>query len=229
MIRNTYVSLIQEDKSFHPFIAGASPDFFTEVPFTKHYPSHIIISREVIMPLIFLSIVMFVLICPVGCTSIPPQPEPPLSVVPHVDLRRYTGTWYEIASFPNRFQKGCVATKATYGLREDGKISVLNECRRKSLDGKLSTVSGKAKIADTTTNAKLKVTFFWPFYGDYWIIDLGTDYEYAVVGHPDRTYLWILSRTPTMDEALYRQILDRLTKEKAYDVNKLVKTVQPDR
>ena len=152
---------------------------------------------------------------------------PPLEVVPQVDLSRYMGTWYEIARFPHRFQEGCVATKATYALREDGKVDVLNECRTESIDGPVRMAKGTARVVDGKTNAKLKVTFFWPFYGDYWIIDLDENYEYAVVGHPGRNYLWILSRTPSMDEALYNRILERLQKEQAYDTSKLIKTVQP--
>jgi len=152
---------------------------------------------------------------------------PPLEVVPRVDVSRYMGTWYEIARFPHRFQEGCVATKATYTLREDGKVDVLNECRTESIDGPVRTAKGTARVVDEKTNAKLKVTFFWPFYGDYWIIGLGDNYEYAVVGHPDRDYLWILSRTPSMDEALYNRIVERLQKEQAYDTSRLVRTLQP--
>ena len=152
---------------------------------------------------------------------------PPLEVVPQVDLTRYMGTWYEIARFPHRFQEGCVATKATYTLREDGKVDVLNECRTESIDGPVRTARGTARVADKKTNAKLKVTFFWPFHGDYWIIDLGETYEYAVVGHPGRKYLWILSRTPFMDDALYNRIVERLQKDRAYDTSKLMRTVQP--
>ena len=149
----------------------------------------------------------------------------PLQVVSHVDVTRYIGTWYEIASFPQRFEKGCVASRATYTLLPDGKIEVFNECRKGSFDGKISSAKGKAWVVDSKTNAKLKVCFFWPFSGDYWIIDLGEDYEYAVVGHPSRKYLWILSRTPEMDEALYNQILEKLQGQ-SYDASKLVKTPQ---
>jgi apolipoprotein D and lipocalin family protein len=165
----------------------------------------------------------------VGCASTGRDEGRPLEVVPTVDLLRYMGTWYEIASYPNSFQRGCTATRATYRLLEDGRVEVLNECRRGSLEGELTTARGKAKVVDPATRAKLKVTFFWPFYGDYWIIDLGEDYEYAVVGHPNRQYLWILSRTPRMDEALYDRILERLTTKQAYDVTKLVKTAQQAR
>lgn len=150
---------------------------------------------------------------------------PPLETVPSVDLKKYTGTWYEIASYPQRFQRGCTDTKATYTLREDGKIGVLNSCRK---EGKLDTATGKAWVVDTTTNAKLRVSFFWPFSGDYWIIDLGKEYDYAVVSHPNRKYLWILARSPQMDNALYNSILDRL-RSKGFDTNKLNRTVQENR
>ncbi len=151
---------------------------------------------------------------------------PPLQTVPKVDLDRYTGTWYEIASFPQRFEKGCVASTATYSLRNDGKVSVLNQCRNETLDGKLRSARGTAWVVDKRTNAKLKVCFFWPFSGDYWIIDLGSNYEYAVVGHPKRTYLWILSRKPQMDSNIYENILQRL-KAQQYNISLLKKTLQP--
>jgi len=151
---------------------------------------------------------------------------PPLQTVQQVDLNRYMGTWYEIASFPQRFQKGCVASRATYSLRKDGKVSVLNQCRNETLDGKLRTAKGTAWVVDKHTNAKLKVRFFWPFSGDYWIIDLSSDYEYAVVGHPDRTYLWILCRKPQMDPDTYEGIVQRL-KVQRYDVSRLKKMLQP--
>jgi apolipoprotein D and lipocalin family protein len=151
---------------------------------------------------------------------------PPLETVPKVDLERYMGTWYEIASFPQRFQKGCVASMATYLLRKDGKVDVLNQCKDKTLDGKVRNAKGKAWIVDKQTHAKLKVSFFWPFSGDYWIIDLDPNYEYAVIGHPKRTYLWILSRNRQMDPGTYEAILQRL-KAQHYDISRLNKTLQP--
>jgi apolipoprotein D and lipocalin family protein len=161
----------------------------------------------------------------VACTAEKRERHPPLRVVPFVDLERYQGDWYEIARYANRFQKGCVGSSATYTLNSDGTVSVLNRCFDGSFDGKLRTVRGRARVVDPKTNAKLKVTFFWPFRGDYWIIDLGEDYEYAVVGHPDRTYLWILSRTKKMEDAVYAAILGRL-KEAGYDITRLVKSEQ---
>jgi apolipoprotein D and lipocalin family protein len=150
----------------------------------------------------------------------------PLEVVPYVDLGRYIGTWYEIATIPQRFQKDCVAVTATYTLRDDGTIAVLNKCRKRTLDGELKEANGKAWVVDKKTNAKLKVRFFWPFKGDYWIIELDADYQYAVVGHPGRKYLWILCRTPQMEEPLYQDLLQRIA-NKGYDLSLIKRTLQP--
>lgn len=149
----------------------------------------------------------------------------PLEVVKHVDLDRYLGKWYEIASFPQSFQKGCNCSMAEYFKTNDDYIKVVNSCRKNSPNGELTTATGKAFVVDTTTNAKLKVQFFWPFKGDYWIIDLAEDYSYAVVGHPNREYLWILARKPVMDVSIFNSILARV-KSKGFDINKLNKTNQ---
>ena len=150
---------------------------------------------------------------------------PPLETVAHVDLSRYVGTWHEIASFPQSFQRDCTATTATYTLRADGDIDVLNRCHKGSLQGKEKSALGRARIVDRSTNAKLEVSFFRPFWGDYWIIDLADDYSYAVVGHPGRDYLWILSRTPTLPEETYQRILTRLQAQ-GYELSRLVRTLQ---
>ena len=148
-----------------------------------------------------------------------------LQTVPKVEVQRYLGRWYEIARYPNRFQKDCASgVTADYSLRSDGKITVLNQCKK--ADGKNKTAKGKAKIVDKSTNAKLKVTFFWPFYGDYWIIDLGEQYDYAVVSEPSRKYLWILSRTPTLSDSTYEAILRRL-RTNGFDPSRLMRTRQP--
>jgi len=142
--------------------------------------------------------------------------------VPSVDLKKYAGTWYEIARYPNRFQRKCNSdVRATYSLQPNGKVRVLNQC--KEANGKIKTAKGTAKVVDQVSNAKLKVTFFWPFYGDYWILDLDQDYTYAVVGEPKRKYLWVLSRTPEIDSNLYATILERI-KEQGYDTMKLIPT-----
>ena len=153
--------------------------------------------------------------------------QPPLEVVAQLDLARYMGTWHEIASYPQRFQRGCVATQARYALRDDGRIDVANECRDGSLEGALRRAEGIAWIADPGDSpAKLKVQFFWPFRGDYWIIELGPSYEYAVIGHPSREYLWILARTPQLDAAIYAQLLERITAH-GYSLDRLQRTPQP--
>ncbi len=170
------------------------------------------------------SLLLILVLGALGLAS-PAAEDKPLEVVDHVDLERYLGTWYEIATIPQRFQKGCVGVTATYSLRPDGKIRVINRCRKETLDGKLRDIEGKAWIVDKTTNAKLKVQFFWPFSGDYWIIDLDADYQWAVVGHPQRKYLWILSRTPRMDQALYESLIDRVG-NKGYDIAKIKPTLQ---
>lgn len=153
------------------------------------------------------------------------QGKPALTVVGSVDLQRYLGKWYEIASYPARFQKDCTGSTAEYVMMDDGRIQIINRCRKKSLDGNLKESKGKAEVVDTQTNAKLKVWFFWPFKGDYWIIELDDDYRWAVVGEPKRKYLWILSRTPMMDDAVYQGILARLP-QKGYDPGRLQRTAQ---
>lgn len=137
---------------------------------------------------------------------------PPLKTVASVDLKRYGGIWYEIARYPNSFQKGCLGSTASYTLRDDGEIDVVNRCRDAE-DGRTRQVKGRAWVVDPATNARLKVSFFWPFRGDYWIIDLGNEYEYAVVGTPNRKYLWILSRTPALDDSLYAAIMERVRRQ----------------
>jgi len=149
--------------------------------------------------------------------------QPPVQVVPSVDLARYAGKWYEIARLPNRFQRACATDiTASYTLRPDGKITVVNQCRKP--DGTMKVAKGTARRASAKEpGTKLKVTFFWPFYGNYWIIDLDPEYRWVVVGEPDRKYLWILGREPKLDEALYQQILER-AKHQGYDVAPLLKT-----
>jgi len=150
---------------------------------------------------------------------------PALKTVGHVELDRYLGTWYEIARFPQSFQEGCVASTANYTLRSDGLIDVLNTCRQDTLDGKERSAKGLARVVDAETNARLQVTFFLFFWGDYWIIDLADDYSWAVVGHPSRDYLWILCRTPQMDEGVYSGIIERL-KAVGYETDRLYVTPQ---
>ena len=148
-----------------------------------------------------------------------------LQTVPNVDLNKYAGKWYEIASYPQIFQKGCHCTTAEYTLSEKGYMIVENRCNRDSVNGKQSYIKGKAFVEKNSGNAKLKVQFFWPFKAKYWIIDLADDYSYAVVSHPNKKYLWILSRKSKMDDKVYQEIISRL-KLKGFDLSRLQKTEQ---
>jgi len=155
----------------------------------------------------------------------------PVTTVGKVDLDKYQGTWFEIARYPNKFQKKCVGnTTATYRKLESGRIEVVNECLMRN--GKINKAKGTAKIVDTKTNAKLKVRFapgwlsFIPaVWGDYWILDLDKEYKHVAIGDPDRKYFWILSRTPTMDTKTYQDILRRAEKM-GFAPNKVIDTPQ---
>lgn len=154
-----------------------------------------------------------------------------LRVVPRVDLNRYLGRWYEIAAIPAWFEKSCSGgTTAVYSQLPNGNVRVMNQCFEAG--GKPKQAKGEAWVADKTTNAKLKVSFVprlrWNFLaGDYWIIDLGPDYEYAVVGSPSRGYGWILSRTPVLSEETLQGIRERLAQQ-GYDFAKFKMTDQKD-
>ena len=131
------------------------------------------------------------------------------------------GEWYEVASFPQWFSRNCFNTTANYTLRDDGRVDVLNQCHKGSPTGPVSSANAVARVVNRETNAELKVTFFWPFSGDYWIIDLGENYEYAVVSEPRRSTLWILSRSPDLPRETLDAILDRLKNVHKFDLSKL--------
>ncbi len=151
--------------------------------------------------------------------------EPP-STVSHVDVNRYLGKWYEIGKMPNFFQRKCLTSEADYTLISSTEIGILNTCQTKA--GKTETAKGKGKIVDLNTNAKLTVQFNnwfskvfpWLTRGDYWIMDLDPDYQWVIVGHPKRKYLWILSRDPKMENATYDDLLKRAQKQ-GYDISKI--------
>ncbi len=150
------------------------------------------------------------------------DPNTPPSVTASVDLNRYAGLWYEIASFPMRFQKGCTQTTATYTLQSDGTVKVFNRCVKGE---EVSSITGKAYSVPGSNNAKLKVQFFWPFKGDYWVLYLDADYRFVLVGNPKRSSLWILSRTPQLDEAAYQKLIGE-AQARGFDTSRLVKTMQ---
>lgn len=153
-----------------------------------------------------------------GCSS----HQPPLQTVKKVDVARYMGQWYEIARYDHSFEVGCRDVSAEYTLLEDGRIDVRNLCKR--VDEGISEAHGKAYAVDES-NARLKVTFFWPFYGDYWILMLDDAYQYALVGAPSREYLWILSRTKRIDEKTKEEILLKLPGF-GYGAERLIWTIQ---
>lgn len=158
----------------------------------------------------------------VACAS----KHPPLPTVESVDLDRYQGTWYEIASIPVPEQEGCYGTTASYAVRGDGTVDVLNRCL-KGAKAEPSIARGTAIPKEGTNNSQLEVNFFGPFGGDYYIVALDPDYEYAMVAVPDRDHLWILSRTPEMDDATYRRLAAR-AESLGFDTSRLARTYQPE-
>lgn len=158
-------------------------------------------------------------------------PPGPLTPVASLDIQRYMGTWYEIAKYPNRFQKKCVAqTTAQYRLEGDGTVQVINRCRQES--GDIDEAIGEARQTGPATSPRLKVRFapswlsWLPFvWGDYWVVDLDARYELAAVSEPKKEYLWVLSRTPAVEPGDYAALLARL-KAQGFDLNRLVLTPQ---
>lgn len=151
------------------------------------------------------------------------------TTVKALDLNRYLGKWYEIARFPHSFEKGLVGVTATYRLKEDGMIEVLNEGFKNTLDGKRSKAVGKAKIPNKLEPGKLKVSFFWIFYADYYVLELDAEnYQYAMIGSSSDKYFWILSRTPKMDPTVYEMLLGKARK-RGYNLEKLYKVPQPEK
>lgn len=161
---------------------------------------------------------------PVGNSSVP-QPAKP------VVLDAYLGKWFEYGRYEAPFQKGCEGVTAEYSLRDDGKIRVVNSCYRGSLEGKFDQSTGKAKVVEDSKGAKLKVSFFGPFYGDYWVLDHGPEnsdgqYEWSIVGEPSGRYLWMLTRMPKPDAGL-RTKLETRVRELGYDWDLVRITQQP--
>ena len=164
-------------------------------------------------------------------TTATPAPLPPVSTIATLDVPRYMGTWYEIAKFPNRFQAKCVAnTRARYLAQTDGSVQVLNSCV--TADGSTIDALGKAIQVGAATSPKLQVRFapawlsWLPMvWGDYWVIDLDADYQLAAVSDSKREYLWVLSRTPQVNDKAYGALMERL-KAQHFEVQKLERTVQ---
>lgn len=166
----------------------------------------------------------------IGCAG--KESRKPIPTVASVDLARYAGTWYEIARLPMWFQRHCIDSKATYTIRQDGKIGVHNECLADS--GKVDQADGVATVVDPKTNARLAVTFDnWfarlvgpPPHGNYWILDLDPDYQVAMVGTPNRRYLWILSRTPYLDTSVYQRMIAK-AQNLGFPISDLINAQRP--
>ncbi len=154
-----------------------------------------------------------------GCVTAKTPPK----TVSHVNLSQYMGKWYEISSYPTFFQRGCQCTSANYKLIGN-KVAILNQCY-KGKKYKLSSAKGKAWAVPGSNNSKLKVQFFWPFKGDYWILYLSPGYKQVIVGSPSRKYLWILARSRHIKTSLYNK-LTKIAQNKGFDTSQLVKTKQ---
>lgn len=152
--------------------------------------------------------------------------QPALHGVMPFDLQRYSGTWYEVAAMPNPFQRNCTATQATYTPLPQGEVEVHNLCHKQSPEGPVSQVRGRAWAPEPSRPSELKVRFFWPFSGDYFVLALDPNYQWAVVGQPKRRYLWILSRSRQMEPTLLKDLTARLPAW-GYDPAALNMTVQP--
>ncbi len=153
------------------------------------------------------------------------KPTQNLSTVQTVDIKKYAGQWYEIARLPNSFEKGLQCVTATYTLKKNDKIEVLNQGYSIEDIEKLSRAKGRAWVPNTDYPGRLKVSFFWPFAGNYYIISLDKAYNYALVGDPSRKYLWILSRSKILDDTIYSELLD-IAKINGFDIDNLIKVNQ---
>ncbi|WP_442867788.1 lipocalin family protein [Caulobacter sp. NIBR2454] len=156
---------------------------------------------------------------PSGNANVPEPAEP-------VALNRYLGVWYEIARYEQRFEKGCEGVTAEYTLRPDGMVGVKNTCREGAPDGPVKVADGKAKVVEGSKGAKLKVSFFGPFFGDYWVLDRAEDYSWSIVGEGSGRYLWILSREPVLSDAERDALIGRV-KAMGYDTGMLKIVKQP--
>ena len=163
-----------------------------------------------------------------SCQAQKTKPMINSETVKYVDLEKYAGTWYEIARFPHSFEKDQVGVTATYTLKKNGKIEVLNKGYVSTLEGKLKSARGKAKVPDPKDPGKIKVSFFLFFYGDYYILELDSEnYQWAMIGSSSPNYFWILSRTPQMDPDIYKRLLEN-AKNRGYDLSQLLEVPQPE-
>lgn len=177
-------------------------------------------SKKIILPalLLFMATLCACAQGPVGNQAVP-QPAKA------VDVQKYLGRWYEIARYEASFQEGCEGVTADYSLRPDGKIKVVNSCHREKLDAPLESAEAVAYVVEGSDNAKLRVSFFWPFYGNYWVLDHGDAYDWAIVGEPTGRYLWLLFRAAHPAEKLQQSVKSRAA-HMGYDLGLLRQTKQ---
>ena len=148
-----------------------------------------------------------------------------LPTVENVDIKKYAGHWYEIARLPNKFEKGLECVSATYTVKENGKIEVLNAGYSSEGNRQLKRIKGTAWVPNSNYQGRLKVRFFWPFSGNYYIISLDENYSYALVGDPSRKYLWVLSKSKILDSTIYGELLE-VAKINGFNINDVIKTNQ---
>ncbi|WP_291844914.1 lipocalin family protein [Maricaulis sp.] len=176
------------------------------------------------IPRRFIPALLIPILALAACTS-PPRDrlsgDQPPATVSRVDVERYLGRWFEIARADHGFERGCDGVIAEYSRRPDGLLRVINSCWKEGLEGPVNLAEGRARIVDTDSNAKLEVSFFGPFFGDYWIIDLAEDYSWAVVSEAQGRYLWILARDPRPSEAFIAQRLASL-EARGFDTDGLI-------
>jgi apolipoprotein D and lipocalin family protein len=165
-------------------------------------------------------LILFIMLSFLSCKN-----SEPLETVESVDINRYLGEWYEIARLPNSFEKGLECVTATYSIKDNGKIEVLNKGFSIENKGENKTAKGVAWVPKTQYPGRLKVSFFRPFSGKYYIIALDKDYKYALVGDPSRKYLWVLSRTKILDDSIYTNLLEVAQKHK-FDISTIIKVNQ---
>jgi len=198
----------------HPSI-HSSVQLFSVTLYTNEY-----LMKKPVLLALFLSI----LCC--NCSSQSKDSGVDKSTVSGVDLNRYLGRWYEVARFDHSFEKGLTGVTATYSLRSDGKIKVLNEGYKNSLDGRHKKAVGKAMIPNPQDLSKLKVSFFLNFYADYLIMELDqVNYQYAMIGSNSDNFIWILNREPKISDSIYNMLVEK-AKKRGFAVENLIKVPQ---
>ncbi len=160
-----------------------------------------------------------------ACAGARPTGTSPFPTAQRVDIQRMNGTWYVVAEFPNDLERYCFGTTVSYAARSDGDMDLLRRCNKGSLDGPIDEAYGRIRVYDAIHRSKLGLSYIRPIWAPYWIIEVGADYDYAVIGTPKRDRLWILSRTQSMDAREYADAISRL-RSNGFDIAKLITVLQ---